>query len=79
MAGRFVRKLKQFTIVFVMSWIVVLFFANEKELVDSFEQLVVKEGELTTKRMQEAQEFFERHKPCTECQTNEGQFNVRKP
>lgn len=48
----FIQSLKQFTLIFFFSWVMVHYFLNEPELVKSFGELMIEENNHANKRVQ---------------------------
>ena len=65
------RLLKQFTLVFFLAWTFVVFFANERELVERFARQILSENQMTSERAQKAKEFFEAHQRFDSTETDE--------
>lgn len=46
----FGNRLKQFTLIFFFSWVMIKYFLNEPELVKEFGELMIQEGNHASKR-----------------------------
>mgnify|MGYP006925661713 CR=1 FL=1 len=48
----FIQRLKQFTLIFFFSWVLVNYFLNDPELVQKFGDLMIEESNQSNKRAQ---------------------------